>query len=289
MKLVHKNERHGSTPALSKFSCLSQSSSPAPRHIPAHWFVQELGQTSSAWITYGSMTQFIQALLDKIYTVGSLLTMSHWFSLICQRGCWAGNSVNLNHGGDRLKGAGLKNRQVSSHLLNKEKNPTALLGETGWGGNFGQSLGAEAGPDGMDSAHWREGCHLYSWHCTLCTAHVSQHISPASLSPSPTAGAFLHTALPLPVLSALGGHSDTGGCYSDTGGSWDLSPVLPSFVRTHRVIEVCLPQARCTKPEALQAETCLKLPTYPSAFRQQHNTSCSSIVAPLSTAVSTKA
>lgn len=207
MKLVHKNERHGSTPALSKFSCLSQSSSPAPRHIPAHWFAQELGQTSSAWITYGSMTQFIQALLDKIYTVGSLLTVSHWFSLICQRGCWAGNSVNLNHGRDRLKGAGLKHRQVSSHLLNKEKNPTALLGAIEWGGNFGRSLGVEAGPEGMHSAYWREGCHLHSWHCTLCTAHVSQHISPPSLSPSPTTRAFLHTALPM--LSAHGGHTVT--------------------------------------------------------------------------------
>lgn len=176
MKLVHKNEGHSSTPALSKFSCVSQSSSPAPRHIPAHWFAQELGQTSSAWITYGSMTQFIQALLDKIYTVGSLLTMSHWFSLICQRGCWAGNSVNLNHGTrDRLKGAGLKNRQVSSHLLNKEKNPTALIGAIGWGGNFGWSLEAEAGPDGMDSAHWREGCHLHSW-----------SRSPVALSAQPT-------------------------------------------------------------------------------------------------------
>lgn len=176
MKLVHKNERHGSTPALSKFSCLSQSSSPALRHIPAHWFAQELGQTSSAWITYGSMTQFIQALLDKIYTVVSLLTVSHWFSLICQRGCWAGNSVNLNHGRDRLKGAGLKHRQVSSHLLNKEQNPTALIGAIGWGGNFGQSLGVEAGPG------WTA---LIGGRDVTCTRGIALSAQPTCPSTSP--------------------------------------------------------------------------------------------------------
>lgn len=46
-------------------------------------------------------------------------------------------------------------------------------------------------------------------HCTLCTAHVSQDISPPSLSPTPTSRAFLHTALPLPMLSAHGGHTVT--------------------------------------------------------------------------------
>lgn len=210
MKLVHKNERHGSTPALSKFICLSQSSSPAPRHIPAHWFAQEPGQTSSAWITYGSMTQFIQALLDKIYTVGSLLTVPHWLSLICQRGCWAGNSVNLNHGWDTLKGAGLKTRQVSGHLLTEEKNPTALIGTIGWGGNFGRSLGAEAAGDGMDRAHCREGrregCHLHSW----SRSHPALSAQPTCPCTSPHPPSAPHpppdTALPLPMLPAHRGH-----------------------------------------------------------------------------------
>lgn len=204
MKLVHKNERHGSTPALSKLSCLSQSSSPAPRHIPAHWFAQELGQTSSAWITYGSMTQFIQALLDKIYTVGSLLTVSHWFSLICQRGCWAGNSVNLNHGRDRLKGAGLKNRQVSSHFLNKNKNPRALVGAVGWGGSFGRSLGAEAGVDGMDSAHW--GRDVTCTHgMALCAQPTCPSTPPHSPSPpQPPPEHFCTQLCPCPCCQLTG-------------------------------------------------------------------------------------
>lgn len=212
MKLVHKNERRGPTPALSKFSCLSQSCSPAPRHIPAHWFAQELGQTSSARITYGSMTQFIQALLDKIYKVGSLLAVSHWFSLICQRGCWAGNSVNLNHGWDRLKGAGLKHRQVSSHLLNKEKNPTALIGAIGLGGNFGQSLGAEAGLDGMDSAHGREGGRDVT--CTPGPAHTLHSLhSPRVPAPLPTLPLIsAHSTASAYAASSQGTRGDTGGC-----------------------------------------------------------------------------
>lgn len=205
MKLVHKNERHGSTPALSKLSCLSQSSSPAPRHIPAHWFALELGQTSSAWITYGSMTQFIQALLDKIYTVGSLLTVFHWFSLICQRGCWAGNSVNLNLSRDRLKGAGLKNRQVSIHLLNKDKNPPALIGAIGWGGNCGWS-----GWDGQCSLQGQRDVTcthgpthtLHSLHSPRVPAHLPTHLqSISALSPSSA-----H------AVSSQGTHGDTAGC-----------------------------------------------------------------------------
>lgn len=135
------------------------------------------------------MTQFIRAPLDKIYTVENLLAVSRWFSLICQRSCWARNSVNLNEGRDRLKGADLKNRKVSSNLLNKEKQTTALIGAIGWGRSSSSSLGVEAGEDGTGSVRPREGCHLHRWsHApvalsaqpTGCAKGVSPAMSPPS-------------------------------------------------------------------------------------------------------------
>jgi len=136
--------------------------------------------------------------------VESLLAASRWLSLICQRSCWAGNSVNLSDGRDRLKGAGLKNRQVSSNLLNKEKQTTALIGAIGWGRNFVSSLGAEAGADGMGSAHR----HLDGWsHTPIALSALPMRwatgVSPAASPPS----SISSTALPLPTLSARWGHA----------------------------------------------------------------------------------
>lgn len=141
------------------------------------------------------------------------MAASRWFSLICQRRCWAGNSVYLNDGRDRLKGAGVKNRQVSSNLLNKEKQTTALIAAIGWGRNFVSSLGVE----GTGSAHRREECHLDRWsHApeALSAERTScaKGVSPATSPPHPPPQHF-YTAFPLPALSAHGGHAMTlAGC-----------------------------------------------------------------------------
>lgn len=222
----------------------------------------------------------------------SLLAASGWFSLICQRNCWARNSVNLDDGRDRLKGAGLKNRQVSSNLLNKEKQTTALIGTIGGSRNFGSSLGAEAGADGTGSAR-REGCHLEGWsHApvalsaepTSCAEGVSPATSPpSSISPQHISTAFLHGIASASAVSSRGPRSDV---------CWSLRP-------QHRAAQLLedtqsKPRFACHRPRRQNQEHCRQKSacealTYPSAFRQQHKISCSPISASLSAAGSTKA
>lgn len=103
------------------------------------------------------------------------MAVSPRFSLICRRSCWARSSLNLNDGRDRLKRAGLKNRQVSSTFLKKEKQTTALIGAIGWGRSFGSS--------GWDSLSSPED----GWHPQGCPEH------PPAPAPCPTS-----PSLPLP-------------------------------------------------------------------------------------------
>lgn len=99
------------------------------------------------------------------------MAVSPRFSLICQRSCWARSSLNPNDGRDRLQRAGLKNRQVSSTLLNEEKQTTALIGAIGRGRSFGSSLGAEAGVDGTACPRQRRDGTRRGAPKTHCPAH----------------------------------------------------------------------------------------------------------------------
>lgn len=110
------------------------------------------------------------------------MAVSPRFSLICRRSCWARSSLNLNDGRDRLKRARLKNRQVSSTLLKKEKQTTALIGAIGRGRSFGSS--------GWDSLASPED----GWHPQGCPRAPASP-SPVSHLPQPGLCQELSTSL----------------------------------------------------------------------------------------------